>query len=738
MGRAGILAAVHPSPEGVDYRHAGQIFKFTVLASMPHEVFISYSSKDKTTADDVCATLEAASIRCWIAPRNILSGATWGEAIIDGLSTSKVMVLIFSANSNQSVQVEREVERAINKNIPVIPFRIDNVPLSKSMEYFISSAHWLVAVPYTKLCLQQLVGDVCRLLDKAAPALPALTFLDRLKILRHQCGAIVRGRALPSGLPAAAPAQPSSDRSGDDADHPLDPDVMVSQGRWYGIKLLISERESRGIPLRQLAQLQPELARRLEAFERARVHAIAALEHLGPDVVDERLRRLAEIVADHPDLEAIRRQAVVIRNEIADLRRTLDGLERQERWVAAETAIRAVAAQRGLATTSMLRAAETATVKAGKETRRLNLLLWTLLVGAAMIVTAWVVQASMGLAGNVQLTGRASDTVSPESLVGLQVVIVRLITIAAVTGIGLVAFGKRQSGTGIAFTILWALVGLTIEVLIIVLGAYSSSVPSEVTMWLPYLQGVASAIVMMNLIRVTTSEVVSPRLVFPGLAAMLATVVASAGFLPDSSTINLGSASSPMLPSSLVAAGVLAASGFLRSHTAWLALPAVALVIGQKEVNFFGAFGILFLVGSLVSGKRSLLGYVWILIVAAVASGSAWRCLHLDESLTQVPLARFTPLLSVWAVACGVVALGKKHELGDLRFFDCVAKLVATRIGYAGTKLADQRLTDTAWYKTGRSWHERRAGGSDGGEASVRSKRTPRGSAGADSPPKKL
>jgi hypothetical protein len=114
---------------------------------MPHDVFISHSSKDKVIADAVCSTLEAAGIRCWIAPRDILPGANWGESIIDALSTSKAMVLIFSANSNESGHVVRELERAVNRNIPVIPFRIENVSLSKAMEYFISTAHWLDAYP---------------------------------------------------------------------------------------------------------------------------------------------------------------------------------------------------------------------------------------------------------------------------------------------------------------------------------------------------------------------------------------------------------------------------------------------------------------------------------------------------------------------------------------------------------------------------------------------------------------
>ncbi|NQT71340.1 MAG: toll/interleukin-1 receptor domain-containing protein [Chloroflexi bacterium] len=39
---------------------------------MAHDVFISYSTNDKTVADAVCATLESQKIRCWIAPRDAL------------------------------------------------------------------------------------------------------------------------------------------------------------------------------------------------------------------------------------------------------------------------------------------------------------------------------------------------------------------------------------------------------------------------------------------------------------------------------------------------------------------------------------------------------------------------------------------------------------------------------------------------------------------------------------------
>ena len=54
---------------------------------MAHDVFISYSSKDKLIADAACAILESKGIRCWIAPRDILPGADWGESIVDALES---------------------------------------------------------------------------------------------------------------------------------------------------------------------------------------------------------------------------------------------------------------------------------------------------------------------------------------------------------------------------------------------------------------------------------------------------------------------------------------------------------------------------------------------------------------------------------------------------------------------------------------------------------------------------
>ena len=110
------------------------------------EVFISYASKDKKIAEEVCSYLEQNDITCWIAPRNILPGTEYGEAIMNGIESCRIMVLIFSESSNASQHVLREVERAVSKNLPIIAYKISNTNPCKSMEYFLFANQWLDAI----------------------------------------------------------------------------------------------------------------------------------------------------------------------------------------------------------------------------------------------------------------------------------------------------------------------------------------------------------------------------------------------------------------------------------------------------------------------------------------------------------------------------------------------------------------------------------------------------------------
>ena len=125
---------------------------------MAREVFVSYSQPDYDCAMELVARVEGEGVNCWIAPRDIAPSADWAAEIIDAISNARVMILVFSASSNDSPQVRREVERAVHKQVSILPFRIENVLPSKSLEYFLSAQHWMDAFPpprephYARLC----------------------------------------------------------------------------------------------------------------------------------------------------------------------------------------------------------------------------------------------------------------------------------------------------------------------------------------------------------------------------------------------------------------------------------------------------------------------------------------------------------------------------------------------------------------------------------------------------------
>ncbi len=159
---------------------------------MAHDVFISYSSKDKPVADAAVAVLEGRGVRCWVAPRDILPGEDWGESIVDAISQSRALVLIFSEHANESKQIKREVELAVDGGIAVLPVRIEDVQPARSLAYFLSTPHWL---------------------DAFTPPLEKhLTYLaETVKHLIAQPNAEGGGAAAPKPRPTAEPAGPRSD-----------------------------------------------------------------------------------------------------------------------------------------------------------------------------------------------------------------------------------------------------------------------------------------------------------------------------------------------------------------------------------------------------------------------------------------------------------------------------------------------------------------------------------------------
>ena len=166
---------------------------------MAHDVFISYSSADRPVAEAACAALESRGIRCWIAPRDILPGLDWGAAIIKAIEGCRVMVLVFSKSANRSGQIKREVERAVAKGVTLVPLRIEDALPEKTLEYFISTAHWLDAwTPPLEKHLERLAETVHLLLTR--------TTRDSIESVVPASKA---SPTIPPAQPAPLPARPA-------------------------------------------------------------------------------------------------------------------------------------------------------------------------------------------------------------------------------------------------------------------------------------------------------------------------------------------------------------------------------------------------------------------------------------------------------------------------------------------------------------------------------------------------
>ena len=117
---------------------------------MAYEIFISHSTKDKAEADAVCRALEEAGMKCWIAPRDILPGQDWREAIVNAIINCRIFLLIHSENSNASKDVAKEIALAANQEKLFTLLKIKKAELPKILQYSLSDEALVDGVNLTR------------------------------------------------------------------------------------------------------------------------------------------------------------------------------------------------------------------------------------------------------------------------------------------------------------------------------------------------------------------------------------------------------------------------------------------------------------------------------------------------------------------------------------------------------------------------------------------------------------
>ncbi len=137
---------------------------------MAHDVFLSYSNKDKVAAETVSRALEASGVRVWMAPRDFFPGLDRAESIRAAMDQARFFVLVFSSRANASEHTLRELDYAVSHGKPVIPFRIEDVKPSGRMASLLAVSQWVDAFsPPLEPHADRLAALLRRMLWPSAP-----------------------------------------------------------------------------------------------------------------------------------------------------------------------------------------------------------------------------------------------------------------------------------------------------------------------------------------------------------------------------------------------------------------------------------------------------------------------------------------------------------------------------------------------------------------------------------------
>jgi len=91
---------------------------------MTHDVFISYSRKDTDLVNVIEQELKARDISCFVDRRGINLGDDFAEIISKAIFECKIMLFVWSENSNQSANTANEIALAIEFGKTIVPFKI--------------------------------------------------------------------------------------------------------------------------------------------------------------------------------------------------------------------------------------------------------------------------------------------------------------------------------------------------------------------------------------------------------------------------------------------------------------------------------------------------------------------------------------------------------------------------------------------------------------------------------------
>lgn len=130
------------------------------------DIFLCYTRKDNTVADLLSNEFQRSSAHVFDAVIN--SGEDYADLIVTAIRHSKAMVVLCSADSENSRWVHNEIAYAINLNIPIIPILLGDYQLSGRLELLLDKKQSL-RYAYDETSLIHITNSVISQLQNIYP-----------------------------------------------------------------------------------------------------------------------------------------------------------------------------------------------------------------------------------------------------------------------------------------------------------------------------------------------------------------------------------------------------------------------------------------------------------------------------------------------------------------------------------------------------------------------------------------